>query len=383
MAILSVMRIGVHRRWTKLAVLFFLVAGLVLSGSAAQAIRLKDLTSLGGVRDNQLVGYGLVVGLNGTGDKSGAQFTIQSLVSMLERQGLTVDPKLVKVKNVAAVIVTAVLPPFVRNGSRVDVLISSIGDATSLSGGTLLLTPLRAPEGKVFAVAQGPLSVGGAFTAGGASGSSVTKNHPTVGKISNGALIEREVPLNFSEKSELLLALHNPDFVTATRVVQAINRHLGGPLARAPDAGTILLKVPKKFKGKVVELVADIESLEVEPDVGARVILDERSGTVVIGENVRISTIAISHGNLSLIIKETPKVSQPSPFSSRGDTTVVPQSEITVKEEKSKLIVLSSGASITDVAKALNAIGVTPRDLIAIFQAIKAAGALQATLEII
>lgn len=377
------MRIGVHRRWTKLAVLFFLVAGLVLSGSAAQAIRLKDLTSLGGVRDNQLVGYGLVVGLNGTGDKSGAQFTIQSLVSMLERQGLTVDPKLVKVKNVAAVIVTAVLPPFVRNGSRVDALISSIGDATSLRGGTLLLTPLRAPEGKVFAVAQGPLSVGGAFTAGGASGSSVTKNHPTVGKISNGALIEREVPLNFSEKSELLLALHNPDFVTATRVVQAINRHLGGPLARAPDAGTILLKVPKKFKGKVVELVADIESLEVEPDVGARVILDERSGTVVIGENVRISTIAISHGNLSLIIKETPKVSQPSPFSSRGDTTVVPQSEITVKEEKSKLIVLSSGASITDVAKALNAIGVTPRDLIAIFQAIKAAGALQATLEII
>lgn len=371
------------RRFFRMFATVWLAAGLLWADAPAQAIRLKDLTSLGGVRDNQLVGYGLVVGLNGTGDKSGAQFTIQSLVSMLERQGLTVDPKLVKVKNVAAVMVSAVLPPFARNGAHMDALISSIGDATSLKGGTLLLTPLRAPDGKVYAVAQGPISVGGAFTAEGASGSSVSKNHPTVGKISNGALIEREIPLDFSRKTELLLALHNPDFITATRVVQAINRHLGGPLAWAQDAGTIRMKVPEKYKGKVVEMVADIEMLEVTPDVGARVVLDERSGTVVIGENVRISTIAISHGNLSLIIKETPRVSQPSPFSTRGDTTVVPQSEITVKEEKSNLIVLQPGANINDVAKALNAIGVTPRDLIAIFQAIKAAGALQATLEII
>jgi flagellar P-ring protein precursor FlgI len=370
-------------RFIKSATVVLLVMGLLLSGRAAEAIRLKDLTSLGGVRDNQLVGYGLIVGLNGTGDKSGSQFTIQSLVSMLERQGLTVDPKLIKVKNVAAVIVTAVLPPFARNGSRVDTLISSIGDASSLQGGTLLLTPLRAPDGKVYAVAQGPVSVGGAFSASGSSGSSVSKNHPTVGKISSGALIEREIAMDFSKKSELVWSLNNPDFVTATRVVETINRHLGVETARAQDAGTIRVMVPEKYQGRVVELVANIESLEVTPDVGARVVLDERSGTVVIGENVRISTVAISHGNLSLIIKERPKVSQPSPFSSTGDTVVVPRSEVTVKEEKAKLIVLKSGANINDVARALNAIGVTPRDLIAIFQAIKAAGALQATLEII
>ncbi len=374
----------VRRRALKWGIMAFLLAAVLLfSGGAAWAIRLKDLTNLGGVRDNHLVGYGLVVGLNGTGDGSGTQFTTQSLVSLLERQGLTVDPALVKVKNIAAVIVTAVLPPFARNGSRVDALISSLGDAASLKGGTLLLTPLRAPDGKVYSVAQGPISVGGAFTASGSSGSSVSKNHPTVGKITNGALIEREVGLDFSKKKELVLALNRPDFVTATRIVQVINRHLGGPVSRAPDAGAILLKVPKKFMGRVVELVANIESLEVEPDVGARVVLDERSGTVVIGENVRISTIAISHGNLSIIIKESQKVSQPSPFSTRGDTAVTPQSEVIVKEEKSKLMILQSGVSITEVTRALNAIGVTPRDLITIFQAIKAAGALQASLEII
>ncbi len=373
----------IRHRALKWGILALLAAVLPFSGGAAWAIRLKDLTNLGGVRDNHLVGYGLVVGLNGTGDGSGSQFTTQSLVSLLERQGLTVDPALVKVKNIAAVIVTAVLPPFARNGSRVDALISSLGDASSLKGGTLLLTPLRAPDGNVYSVAQGPISVGGAFTASGASGSSVSKNHPTVGKITNGALIEREVGLDFSKKKELILALNRPDFVTATRIVQAINRHLGGPVSRAPDAGAIILKVPKKFMGRVVELMADIESLEVEPDVGARVVLDERSGTVVIGENVRISTIAISHGNLSIIIKESQKVSQPSPFSTRGDTAVTPQSEVTVKEEKSKLMVIQSGVSINEVTRALNAIGVTPRDLITIFQAIKAAGALQATLEII
>ena len=245
------------------------------------------------------------------------------------------------------------------------------------------MTPLRAPDGKVYAVAQGPISVGGGFAASGSSGSSVSKNHPTVGKISSGALIEREIALNFSKKSELVWSLNNPDFVTATRVVETINRHLGKNTANAQDAATIRVKVPEKFHGKVVELVAKIGSLEVTPDLGARVVLDARSGTVVIGENVRISTVAISHGNLSLIIKERPKVSQPSPFYSAGQTVVVPRTDIEVKEEKSKLIVLKSGADINDVARALNAIGITPRDLIAILQAIKAAGALQASLEII
>lgn len=364
--------------------LIWLVCCLVLAWAPeALGARLKDLASVGGVRANQLIGYGLVVGLDGTGDNVKTGFTVQSLTSMLERMGIRIDPDDVKVKNVAAVAVTANLLPFSRVGSKVDVLVSSIGDADSLLGGTLLLTPLRGADGKVYAVAQGPISVGGGFSFGGATGGEVQRNHPTVGLIVSGAMIEREVPLEFGNKDTVRLSLHNPDFVTAIRVCQAINAHFDEELAAPLDGGTIDVEVSAPYGGNVAELVAVLESLEVEPDVEARVILDERTGTVVMGEKVNISTVAISHGNLSIVIKEQFEVSQPPPLSEQGQTVVVPESKISVQEEQNRLILLKGGVPLRELVTALNAIGVSPRDLIAIFQAIKAAGALQARLEII
>jgi flagellar P-ring protein precursor FlgI len=348
----------------------------------AYGVRIKDIADIKGVRQNQLVGYGLVVGLNGTGDSDNAIFTIQSMVSMLERMGVTVQAKDIQVDNVAAVMVTADLPAFARSGSRIDVLVSSIGDAENLQGGTLLFTPLKAADQQVYAVAQGPVSTGG-FVVGSASGSGVQKNFPTVGRVVNGALIEKEIPHKFNQKQSLTLTLHSPDFTTSTRVARAINIAFYDQIAQSHDAATIEVKVPEKYMGKVVALVTMIESLGVTPDTVSKVIINERTGTVIMGENVRISTVAIAHGNLSIEIKEDLNVSQPLPFSRRGETAVTPESEVEVQEGNNPIFLMNSSVSIAAVVKALNALGVSPRDLISIFQALKAAGALQAELEII
>ena len=348
----------------------------------AFGVRIKDITEIKGVRQNQLVGYGLIVGLNGTGDSDSAIFTIQSMASMLERMGVTVRPEDIEVDNVAAVIVTTDLPAFARSGGRIDVLVSSIGDAQNLQGGTLLFTPLKGADGQVYAIAQGPVSTGG-FAAGSDSGSGVQKNHPTAGRVVNGAIIEKEIATNFNNKQSLTLNLHRADFTTASRVAQAINIAFYDQIARTHDAGTIEVQVPEKYKGNTVALVTMIERLGVTPDIVSKVVINERTGTVVMGENVRISTIAIAHGNLSIEVKENQNVSQPLPFSRSGRTVVTPDSELLVQEGNNPIFVVESGVSIGEVVKALNALGVSPRDLISIFQALKAAGALQAELEII
>jgi flagellar P-ring protein precursor FlgI len=345
------------------------------------AIRIKDIADIDGVRDNQLVGYGLIVGLDGTGDGKKSLFTVQSMVSMLEKMGISVNAGDIAVSNVAAVMVTAELPPFAKAGGRIDVLVNSIGDAKNLQGGTLLMTPLKAANGRVYAVAQGPVNTGG-FAASGAAGS-VQKNFPTVGRVIGGALVEREVNINLNARKNLTLSLRQPDFTTVTRMTDAINALFYDRIAAAQDAGTVQVKVPMAYLGNIVGLVAMIEKLDVQPDITAKVIINERTGTVVMGESVRISTVAIAHGNLSIVIKESPQVSQPLPFSEKGETVVTPDTSINVEEGESQLVLMPARASIGAVVNALNALGVSPRDLIAIFQAIKAAGALQAELEVI
>lgn len=364
-------------KWWAVLVMF----GLLMWPSWLGAVRIKDIADIKGVRNNQLVGYGLVVGLDGTGDGKKSLFTVQSMASMLEKMGITIKAEDVAVANVAAVMVTAELPPFARSGSRIDALVNSIGDAKNLQGGTLLMTPLKAANGHTYAVAQGPVNTGG-FGASG-SGGSVQKNFPTVGRVLSGALVEREIELGFNERRSISLSLHEPDFTTATRITRAINGLFYDPIAKASDAGTVQLHVPPDYIGNLVGLVAMIEKLDVRPDNIARVVINERTGTVVMGENVRISTIAIAHGNLSVVIKESANVSQPLPFSEGGETVVVPETNINVDEGTKQLVVVSEGVSIGDVVNAMNALGVSPRDLIAIFQAIKAAGALQAELEVI
>ncbi len=349
----------------------------------AEAVRIKDIVDIQGVRQNQLVGYGLVVGLEGTGDSDSSLFTIQSLASLLEKMGVTVQTSDIEdVENVAAVMVTADLPPFASLGNRLDVLVSSIGDAENLQGGTLLFTPLRAADGKVYAIAQGPVSTGG-FAVSGNSGDQVQKNFPTVGRVVGGALVEKVLHSNFNQKSALTLALKAPDFTTASRVAQAINRAFYNQLAHTENAGAIRVTVPENYLGNTVQFVTMIESLGVTPDMVSKVVVNERTGTVIMGENVRIATIAIAHGNLSIQINESQDVSQPLPFSRGGETVVTPESEIVVQEGKNPIFLVESGVSIGEVVKALNALGVSPRDLIAIFQALKAAGALQAELEVI
>lgn len=348
--------------------------------SPVPAVRIKDVATVGGVRDNQLIGYGLVVGLSGTGDKKGTEFTIRSVTSMLTKMGINIDPALVSVKNVAAVMVTAKLPPFAKRGSHIDVIVSSIGDATSLQGGTLLLTPLKGANQNVYAVAQGPVSIGGYI--GGSGGDSVQKNHATVGRIAGGAIVEREVDMELNEKKEVRISLRHQDFSTAVRLADTINHSLQQKLAYPEDSGSVALTIPAEYQEKVVELIASVENLDIEIDSPAKVIMNERTGTVVMGENVRISTVAISHGNLTIQIKTQIKVSQPGAFS-RGETVVVPEGDVSVEEQEARLMVLSSGITVDEVVRALNSVGVTPRDLIAILQAIKAAGALQADLEII
>ncbi len=376
------MTVPVRFRLYTAIILAVLLAGTDLTPRSAQAARIKDIANVRGVRQNQMVGYGLVVGLDGSGDSTQSEFTQQSLSSLLERMGVTVDPEDLKVKNVAAVMATADLPPFARSGSRIDVLVSSIGDAKNLQGGTLLLTPMKGLDGKVYAMAQGPVSTGG-FSYGKGTGTGVQKNFPTAGRVVGGATIEREIRTRLSTWESLTLALHKPDFTTATRMAMAINGTFADSLAQAADAGTVEVRVPELYKGRMVELIALIEGIGVTPDNISKVIINERTGTVIMGENVRIATIAIAHGNLSIQVNTTENVSQPLPFSRTGETVVTNDREMIVEEGTNPLFLVESGVSIGEVVRALNALGVTPRDLIAIFQALKAAGALQAELEII
>jgi flagellar P-ring protein precursor FlgI len=346
----------------------------------AGAARIKDLASVKGVRENQIIGYGLVVGLNGSGDKSRTEFTVQSLTSILARMGIGVDPRLVQVKNVAAVMVTAMLSPFARTGSRMDALVSSLGDASSLEGGTLLMTPLHGADSQVYAIAQGALSVGG-FSAGG-GGSTVQKNHPTVGRVAGGVTVERELGFSIAGRDHFEVALHEADFTTALRVAEAINAHFGGSIAAARDAGTLDLTVPAAASGDVVGFLAAIEALAVEPDRTARVVMNERTGTVVMGADVEISRVAVAHGSLSVTISTTNEVSQPAPFG-QGRTERVANTDVTAVEETSRLNLLGGPVTVDELVRGLNALGVTPRDLIAILQAIRASGALSAELEVL
>ena len=361
-------------------ILIALTLVLILVPAISQASRIKDLADIAGVRKNQLVGYGLVVGLNGSGDSDSTMFTVQSLVNMMERLGMRLDREEVEVDNVAAVMVTAELAPFAKAGSSMDVLVSSIGDADSLVGGTLLMTPLKGPDGQVYAVAQGPLAVGGLSFGGKAA--QVQKNHPTVGRIPGGATVEREVAFQLPADRKLRYQLRDADFTTVTRMAQAINDYFGSPIADPVDSSSLDVQAPPREKMPLIEFIAEVEHLEIQPDTGARIVVSERSGTVVMGENVRLSTVAVSHANLNLVISEGTEVSQPGPFA-EGETVAAPQTEMELSEEKGNLVVMPMGVSIGDVARALNAIGATPRDLIAIFQAIKAAGALHAELVVI
>ncbi len=347
---------------------------------AAMEVRVKDVARIQGVRENELFGYGLIIGLNGTGDKAGTLFTVQSIASMLQRLGIQVPRDRVGIKNVAAVMVTAKLPPFAKAGTTLDVLASSLGDATSLQGGTLLLTPLQAADGKVYAVAQGAISIGGFNVEAGGTGEKVQKNHPTVGRIPNGATIEREVPTTVVENQTLAITLNTPDFTTAGRLAEVINGALGPQRARAEDAATV--RVGLQAGQDPMPLIATLESLRVTPDRVAKVVINERTGTIIMGNEVRISTIAVSHGSLSIQIKSDFQVSQPPPLSG-GKTAVVPKTDVTVQEQKSGLFVVQEGVSIGDLVRALNALGVTARDLITILQSIKQAGALQAELQIL
>ena len=342
------------------------------------AARVKDLAQLHGVRNNQLMGYGLVSGLNGTGDDmKKSVFTLQAVYNMMTRHGITINPDRIndiKVKNVAAVMVTATLPPFARSGSTLDIQVSSMGDAKSLAGGTLLMTPLVGPDGNVYAVAQGPVTVG-AFAFGGRA-AQVQKNHPTVGNIAGGALVGGDGKLQYQ--------LRNADFTTASNMAQTINSRFGQGTAFPETSGLVRVDIPAAFKDDVVDFVAAIEVLNVEADSPAKIVVNERTGTIVMGKDVRLSTVAVSHGNLSLIIREDAEVSQPNPLA-EGDTVIAPRTDIKVIEEEGQLVLLDmhKGVSIGDIANALNAIGATPRDLIAIFQAIKASGSLHGELVIL
>jgi flagellar P-ring protein FlgI len=344
--------------------------------------RIKDVADFEGVRENQLVGYGLVVGLAGTGDSlRNSPFTRQSLAAMLERLGVNASNGNLNTRNVAAVMVTANLPPFANQGSRIDVTVSALGDARSLAGGQLLVTPLMGADQQVYAVAQGPLAIGG-FAASGQSGSSVTRGVPTAGRIASGALVEREINFDIAGMDELRLALRNPDFTTAHRMAAAINTAVGAEAARVANPGSVVLRRPPEYAGDMVSLVGRIENLQVEVDTPARIVIDESSGIVVMGENVKVSTVAIAQGNLTISIQEDPFVSQPLPFSRGGETVVVPSSGVDVDEEEGGLVMVPGGVELRQLVNGLNALGVTPRDMISILQALKAAGAIQAEIEV-
>ncbi len=368
----------------RIAVVLVLSIALVVP---AHAIRVKDIASIEGVRENQLVGYGLVTGLAGTGDSVfGAPYTIQSLLSMLNKLGvnLSVDPQQILARNVAGVMVTANLPAFGKVGNRIDAVVSSIGDAKSLQGGTLLITPLMGATKDVYAVAQGQVTIGGFL--GGSDGNSKSKNHVTAGIISGGALVEREVPVDLNAWDTISINLDQQDFTTAVRLADTVNVLYGNGIATPVNPGVVTLIVPEPFRGRIVPFIAAIESLDVAIDLRARVVVNERTGTVVMGEHVRISRVAVSHGNLTVEVTTELEASQPeAPFlgSTGGETVVVPNVDTTVEEEPSRLMIIDGSATLGDVVRGLNAVGVTPRDLVSILQAIKAVGALHAELEVI
>ncbi len=363
-----------------LALCLALSCGIFASQGASAASRIKDIADFEGIRDNLLIGYGLVVGLNGTGDRlRNAPFTRQSLESMLERLGVNTRNANASTKNVAAVIVTANLRPFARQGTRFDVTISALGDARSLLGGALLVTPLLGADGEVYAVAQGPLAVGG-FAVGGQA-ETVVKGVPTSARIANGAIVEREIGFELASLTTAKIALRNPDLTTARRMANVINKRFEGEVARSLDPATVAVVLPAGSGLAMVDLLADIEQLRVEPDQIARVVIDEHSGIIVIGADVRVDEIAIAQGNLTIRVTETPQVSQPNAFSQTGTTEIVPRTQIEVDEESNRrLAVLNRGVSLRDLVDGLNALGVGPRDLISILQIIKSAGALQAEI---
>jgi flagellar P-ring protein precursor FlgI len=357
------------------------VTAVPVTGQTANpASRVKDVASVQGAAPTPLIGYGLVVGLNKTGDRRQTIFSAQTLANMLERFGIAVAPGEIKIENVAAVLVTAQMGPYSQIGGKLDVTASSIGDARSLQGGTLMPTPLRGPDGRVLALAQGPLSIGG-FGAGGGD-NAVTVNHLTVGRVPGGALVQEARAWTPPAGGVLRLALHEPDFVSAGRVARAINQELGANAAKALDAGSVAVMVPAEYQASLPELIARIEPLSVELDVTARVVINERTGTVVMGGDVRLGPAAVAHGNLSVRIATQYETSQPAPLSG-GQTTVVPQTQLDVEEGESQLVTLDAGATLSDVVRALNVLGVSPRDIIAVMQALKAAGALRAEIVIL
>ena len=371
---------GIHSArliWLACAALLALAA---MPSSADATSRIKDLANIEGVRQNQLIGYGLVVGLNGTGDTlNNIPFTKQSLQAMLERMGVNIRGATIRTGNVAAVMVTGNLPAFGTQGTRIDITVSAMGDAKSLQGGTLLVTPLLGADGNVYAVGQGSVAINGFQAEGEAA--KIVRGVPTVGRISNGAIIEREIDFALNRLNQVRLALRNSDFTTAKRIAAAINDFIGVNTAEPLDSSTVQVNVPQQYAGNVVSLLTEIEQLQIEPDLPAKIVIDERSGIIVMGRDVRVSTVAVAQGNLTVTISETPQVSQPAPFS-RGQTRVVPRTRIGVQEDGKKFAVVREGVSLQQLVDGLNALGIGPRDLIAILQAIKAAGAIQAEIEV-
>jgi len=348
--------------------------------SAGATSRIKDLANVEGVRQNQLIGYGLVVGLNGTGDTlNNIPFTKQSLTAMLERLGVNIRGQTLRTGNVAAVMVTANLPPFGTQGTRLDVTVSALGDSKSLQGGTLLVTPLLGADGNVYAVAQGSVAIGGFQAEGDAA--KITRGVPTVGRIANGGLIEREIEFTLNRLSQMRMSLRNPDFTTAKRIAAAINDFIGAATAEPIDPSTVQIAVPQQYRGNVVALLTEIEQLQVEPDLAAKIVIDERSGIIVMGRDVRVSMVAVAQGNLTVTISESPQVSQPEPLS-RGQTVVVPRTRVGVQEDGKKLALVKDGVSLQQLVDGLNSLGIGPRDLISILQAIKVSGAIQAEIEV-
>jgi flagellar P-ring protein FlgI len=360
-----------------------LACGLAMAGPlrADGTVRLKDMAGLQGVAPMPLIGYGLVVGLNKTGDRRQTIFSAQTLANMLERFGVLVPGQEMKIENIAAVLVTAELSPYARRGARLDVTVSSIGDARSLQGGTLMATALKGTDGSTYALAQGPLSLGG--FGGGKGGNSVQVNHLTVGRVPTGGLVQAEGAIAPPQGDEIVLALNAPDFTSASRVADAINAELGPGTAKALDPASVGVKIPGEYRGSLPTLMARLEPLPITQDAIARVVINERTGTVVVGSNVRLGSAAVAHGNLSVKISTKYTASQPSPFSSTGETVVVPDEKVDVTEGDARLITLDEGATLDAVVRALNALGATPRDIIAIVQALKASGALNADLVII
>jgi flagellar P-ring protein FlgI len=371
-----------HQHLTKFLA-WFLVAGWLGSSPLDGATsRLKELASLEGVRDNQLIGYGLVVGLAGTGDKRQTVFSAQTLSNLLERMGVSVNPQSMQVRNTAAVMLTANLPAFAQPGVRIDVTVATAGDSTTLQGGVLLLTPLKAADGQVYAVAQGPVVTGG-FVAG-RGGNQQMVNHPTTGRIPNGAIVEKSAP-SLAPTGQVRLQLRQSDFTTAARVAAAVNKEFSEAspsLAHAENSALVCVRIPAEYEHRSVEFVAMVENLEIEADRLAKIVINERTGTIVMGKDVRVAPVSILHGALTVDIQTSYDVSQPAPFG-EGNTAVVPNVGLDVREEQARNIMLEPGATIEELARALLAIGSTPRDIIAILQNLRAAGALEAEVEVI